>query len=100
MIDNVEIHRTNFAKGYSKFEAGTPAIAQVIGLGTSIDFISSLDLDKIFKYEKDLHNYTLNKLNSFNDISIYGESSNKGAIISFNILGVHANGRHISDRRN
>tara|TARA_B110000116_G_scaffold270244_1_gene287829 strand:+ start:886 stop:2091 length:1206 start_codon:yes stop_codon:yes gene_type:complete len=91
MIDEVDISDTTFAKGYSKFEAGTPPIAQVIGLGTSIDFISSLDLDKIFKYEKDLHNYTLNKLNSFNDISIYGESSNKGAIISFNILGVHAN---------
>jgi cysteine desulfurase/selenocysteine lyase len=91
MIDQVEIDNTIFAKGYSKFEAGTPPIAQVIGLGASIDFINTLDLNKIFIYEKDLHNYALEKLLSFNDISIYGDSINKGAIIAFNIKNIHAN---------
>ena len=74
-------------KVYSKFEAGTPPIVQVIGLGSSIDFVNSLNLDKIFENEKHLHDYTLSKLNSFNDITIYGNSLNKGAIISFNIQG-------------
>ena len=91
MIDTVEINNTTFAKGFHKFEAGTPPIAQVIGLGASIDFINSLNLKKVFKHEKELHDYMLNKLLTFNDINIYGNSQNKGAIISFNFHNIHAN---------
>jgi len=91
MIDQVEIHDTIFAKGYSKFEAGTPPIVQVIGLGSSIDYITALDLSIIFEYEKKLHDYALEKLLSLNDIEIYGNSINKGSIISFNIKDIHAN---------
>jgi len=91
MIEKVEVNHIIFAKGFNKFEAGTPPIAEVIGLGASIDFINNLEINKIFIYEKELHNYALNKLISLNDITIYGNSLNKGAIISFNIKGVHAN---------
>ena len=91
MIDVVDIDQTTFAKGYHKFEAGTPPIAQVIGLGSSIDFVNSLGLDRILNYEKNLHNYMLDKLFSHNDISIYGNSKNKGSIIAFNIKNIHAN---------
>ena len=90
MIETVEIDSTTYASGYSKFEAGTPPIAQVIGLGSSIDFINSLNLEKIFKYEKQLHDYTVDKLLAFNDITIYGNSLNKGSIISFNFKDIHA----------
>jgi cysteine desulfurase/selenocysteine lyase len=90
MIETVEIDNTTYASGYSKFEAGTPPIAQVIGLGSSIDFVNSLNLDKVFKYEKELHDYTVDKLLSFNDIAIYGDSLNKGSIISFNFENIHA----------
>ena len=48
MIDKVEIQNTTFASGYSKFEAGTPPIVQVIGLGSSYDFINSFDLNKYY----------------------------------------------------
>jgi len=91
MIDNVEIDNTTYSKGFSKFEAGTPPIAEVIGLGASIDFINSLDLKKIFDYEKNLHDYALNKMLSINLMEIYGDSITKGAIISFNIKGIHSN---------
>ena len=91
MIDQVNINNTIYAKGYSKFEAGTPPIAQVIGLGSSIDYVNSLDLNIIFEYEKNLHEYAKEKLLLFNDIEIYGKSINKGAIISFNIKDFHAN---------
>ena len=91
MIDQVEIDYTTFAKGFSKFEAGTPPIAQVIGLGSSIDYITSVNLKMIFEHEKFLHDYALEKLLSLNDIDIYGKSINKGAIISFNIRNIHAN---------
>ena len=88
MIDQVEIHSTTFAKGFSKFEAGTPPIAQVIGLGSSIDYITSFNFDEIFKYEKNLHDYALEKL-LLNNLDIYGKSMNKGGIISFNIKDIH-----------
>ena len=91
MINDVDFEKTTFATGYQKFEAGTPPIAEVIGLGSSIDFVNSLNLTSIFKYEKDLHDYTVDKLRSFSDITIYGNSLMKGSIISFNISGVHPN---------
>ena len=85
MIDNVDFTETTFATGYQKFEAGTPPIAQVIGLGASYDFISQFNLQKIFNYEKELYEYAVDKLKSFNDVNIIGHSKNKGAILSFTI---------------
>ena len=49
-----------------------------------------MDLDKIFKHEKELHDYTVNKLLTFNDIDIYGTALNKGSIITFNFKDIHA----------
>ncbi len=91
MIDNVDIDKTSLAKGFQKFEAGTPPIAQVIGLDASINFVNSFNLSNIFLYEKELLNYTLDKMRSYDDILIYGDHINKGAIVSFNIKGIHAN---------
>lgn len=91
MIEEVKIHHTTFAKGFSKFEAGTPPIAQVIGLGSSIDFINSLNLEKISEHEAEISKYTFDKLASFKDIAIYGNSKKNGSIISFNLKGIHAN---------
>ena len=91
MIENVDIHQTTYTKGFQKFEAGTPPIAEVIGLGASIDFVTSLNLNKIFIHEKELHDYALDKLNNLNNLSVYGNGLNKGAIISFNISDIHAN---------
>ena len=89
MIHDVEIDKSTYADGYEKFEAGTPPIAPVIGLSSSIDFMNDTDPNKIYKHEMDLHNYALEKLNKFNNLEIFGSSKNKGAIISFNIKGVH-----------
>ena len=91
MIDNVDIQQTTYAKGFQKFEAGTPPIAEVIGLNASIEFVTSLNLKKIFIHEKELHDYTLDKLKNINNLSVYGNGLNKGAIISFNISDIHAN---------
>ena len=91
MIDNVDIHQTTYAKGFQKFEAGTPPIAEVIGLEASIEFVTSLNLKKIFMHEKELHDYTLDKLKNINNLKVYGNGLNKGAIISFNISDIHAN---------
>ena len=101
MIYNVKIDKTTFANGFQKFEAGTPPIAEVIGLGSSIDFVNSLNLISICKHEKYLHDYAVEKLRTLNDITIYGNGLSKGAIISFNIAGIHANDlAMILDQRN
>jgi len=91
MIDNVDIHQTTYAKGFQKFEAGTPPIAEVIGLEASIEFVTSLNLKKIFMHEKELHDYALDKLKEINSLNVYGSGLIKGAIISFNISDIHAN---------
>ena len=90
MIDKVEIYETKYARGFQKYEAGTPPIVQVIGLGASIDFLDQYNLDDIFKYEKDLHDYAEEKLKSLNYVTIYGNHKNKGAIITFNLSDIHA----------
>ena len=91
MIDKVEIDKTTYASGFQKFEAGTPPIVQVIGLGASLDFLNQYDLEKIFNYEKELYEYAFEKLSLLNDVAIYGQAKNKGAILTFNINDIHAN---------
>ena len=91
MIENVDFAKTTFATGYHKFEAGTPPIAQVIGLGASYDFISRFKLKEVFDYEKDLYEYAVEKLKFLNDVKIIGHSNDKGAILSFTIDNIHSN---------
>ena len=91
MIDNVDINKTTYATGFQKFEAGTPPIVQVIGLGSSFDFLNQYDLNDIFEYEKKLYNYAYEKLKSINDLIIYGDLNDKGGILTFNINNINAN---------
>lgn len=71
------------------FEAGTPNIAGIIGLGEALKYINNLGIDNIKHYEKKLINYTMKKLiNSIPDIIIYGPKKRAG-IISFNIKNYH-----------
>tara|TARA_Y100001936_G_scaffold247321_1_gene292912 strand:- start:1375 stop:1986 length:612 start_codon:yes stop_codon:yes gene_type:complete len=89
MIDQVTTDKTTFAKGFQKFEAGTPPIVQLIGLGKSIDFVSSLNLVQIQKCEKELYNYAIEKLSKINKLNIIGHSKNKGGILSFTVQDIH-----------
>mgnify|MGYP001170964239 CR=1 FL=1 len=91
MIDKVEIDNTTFSKGFQKFEAGTPPIAEVIGLGASLDFINEVGIDKIYEYENNLTQYAYDQIKRDNDIIVYGDFKNQTSIISFNLNGVHFN---------
>ena len=91
MINEVSAEYSTFAEGYQKFEAGTPPIVQVIGLGSSLDFINEYNLEEIYKYEKALCEYASEKIKLLNDIIIYGNAKNKGGILSFNINNIHSN---------
>jgi len=72
-----------------KFEAGTPNIAQVIGLGSAIDYINEIGRDTISHYENELLKYAQEKLQSISGINIYGTAKDKGAVISFNLEKIH-----------
>lgn len=72
-----------------KFEAGTPNIAGVIGLGAAIDYLNALDFSSINKYEQQLLAYATEKLLSFDDLRIIGEAENKVAVISFVLGTIH-----------
>ena len=89
MIHDVDINKSTYADGYEKFEAGTPPIAPVIGFSSSLNFMNKIDPNVIYDHEMKLHDYAYEKLSKFNNVKIFGSNKNKGAIISFNIKGVH-----------
>ena len=91
MIKNVETHSSTYLDGFQKFEAGTPPIAEVIGLSSSLDFINEVGLDKIYEYENSLTKYAYEQMKRNNDMIIYGDFKNQTSIISFNFDGVHFN---------
>lgn len=74
-------------KGVTKFEAGTPAIAEVIGLREAILYLMNIGMDNIHKYEVNLKKYLVSELKKIKNIRIYNENSESG-ILAFNIDGV------------
>jgi len=72
-----------------KFEAGTPNIAGGIGLGAAIDYVRSLGLSAIGTHEADLLRYATEQAQCFPGLTLIGTASNKGAILSFTLAGIH-----------
>jgi cysteine desulfurase/selenocysteine lyase len=73
-----------------KFEAGTPAIAEVIGLGAAIDYLSGLGMEAIQRHEQNMIEYALNALAEVPGLHVIGPQANqKGAVASFSLQGVH-----------
>ena len=90
MINNVTMQKSTWNEVPWKFEAGTPNIAQVIGLGRAIDYIDDIGLSNIQMHEDSLLEYGLEELSKIDDILLYGNPSNRGAVIPFNIEGIHS----------
>ncbi len=73
-----------------KFEAGTPAIAEAIGFGAAIDYLTSVGMDEIFAHEKEITNYALNKLKDVENLKIFGQNiAHRGGVISFELGSIH-----------
>ncbi len=89
MIKTVSLNESTWNNIPWKFEAGTPNIAQAIGLGAAIDYINSIGLEKIHQHEQELLNYALKKMQDIPEATIYGAASERGAVISFNVKNVH-----------
>ncbi len=89
MIDIVTFEKTTFAPIPAKFEAGTPAIAEIIGLGAAFSFITQIGFDAIHHIESELSIYLHEELKKIEGLKIYGTTESKAALASFNIQNLH-----------
>ncbi len=91
MIRTVQRERSTYADLPQKFEAGTPSIAQAIGLGAAVDYLNDIGLDAIHPHEQDLLEYAHQKLSEIEGITIYGpKPRNRVGAITFNLDRIHA----------
>ena len=89
MILSVTWEKTTYIGLPGKFEAGTPAIAQAIGLGAAIDYILALGLERIAAHEHDLLVYATEQLSAISGLRIIGTAAHKASVISFVLDGIH-----------
>ena len=89
MVNVVTYNSSTFDEPPARFEAGTPAIVQAIGLGEALEFIMNLGFDNIQKYEDELSAYTYQKLKQVEGLKILGDNQSKSGIYSFVIEGIH-----------
>lgn len=93
MIADVFLDHSTYAEPPSRFEAGTPAIGEAIGLGKAIDYLSGIGMQRIHEYELELANYLYQSLSSVSNVRIYGPAPNatsgRAALCSFTVENVH-----------
>ena len=89
MIRKVTFEETEYNSLPYKFEAGTPSIADVVGLGAAIDYLTEIGMDKIAAYEAELLSYATEKAKQIKGLKIIGEAKEKGAILSFVLDKIH-----------
>jgi cysteine desulfurase/selenocysteine lyase len=89
MILSVAFERTTFKKAPYRFEAGTPAIVEAIGLGAAVDYLEKIGLDRIRAHEHALLEYATERLSALPRLRLVGTAARKAAIASFVIDGVH-----------
>jgi cysteine desulfurase/selenocysteine lyase len=90
MIGSVSMDRITYADPPHRFEAGTPAILEAIGLGAALDWLSGLDRAAARAHEHALYAHVVERLSGANWLRILGTSPDKGAILSFTVEGAHA----------
>ncbi|MBT4317730.1 MAG: SufS family cysteine desulfurase [Candidatus Marinimicrobia bacterium] len=90
MINKVNMHESTWNEIPWKFEAGTPKVAQVIGLGAAIKYLMNIGLENIHNHEQGLLQYALDILEQNENIILYGNPPERGAVIPFNLKNIHA----------
>jgi cysteine desulfurase/selenocysteine lyase len=89
MISEVKKDKITYASLPEKYEAGTMPTAEVIAFNESIKFMNSIGIENLMNHEKELTNYSLEKLKKMNSVKIIGNPKNKAGVISFTIKGIH-----------
>jgi len=83
MVQQVSFDSSTFAAPPRRFEAGTPALASMVGLGAALDYLDGIGLDAIERYESALLDYALERIRSVNGLSVIGMPRERGGVISF-----------------
>jgi cysteine desulfurase / selenocysteine lyase len=89
MIETVSFEKTTYNTLPFKYEAGTPNIAGIIGLGAAIDWVTVQEIELLAAHENALLHYATSELNKIEDLEIIGTAANKVSVVSFNITGIH-----------
>ncbi|MCB1549064.1 MAG: cysteine desulfurase [Hyphomicrobiaceae bacterium] len=89
MIESVSVDKVTYGVAPHKFEAGTPAIVQAIGLGAALNYMMGVGRDRIAAYEASLGAYAHERLSELKWLKIHGTAKGKGAIVSFSVDGLH-----------
>ncbi len=89
MIENVSFDKTTFERPPLKFEAGTPDYIATHGLAKAIEYMSSIGIENIQKYEQSLTEYATERLKTIDGMRIFGKSAHKDAVISFLVRNIH-----------
>jgi cysteine desulfurase / selenocysteine lyase len=89
MIETVTLERSTWAPVPAKFEAGTPMIAQAVGLGAAVDYITQIGLSAVAAWERELLAYATERLDAIEGVRIIGTAADKASVLSFTMTGVH-----------
>jgi cysteine desulfurase / selenocysteine lyase len=89
MIETVTVERSTWAPLPAKFEAGTPMIAQAIGLGAAVDYVDEIGLAAIAQWERELLAYATERLSRIEGLRVIGTAATKATVLSFVLDGVH-----------
>ena len=90
MILDVYEDKITYADPPHRFEAGTPPMVQAIGLGKAIEYVEGIGREAVLAHENDLRDYAHQQLSKINSLRIFGNAPGKGAIVSFELQGIHA----------
>ena len=90
MIRSVTFEKTTYAPIPAKFEAGTPHVAGVVGLGAAVDYLNGLEWSQVAEHEADLLDYAAGSLAALPGVRLIGTAARKAAVVSFVVEGVHA----------
>ena len=89
MIKSVSMNEATWNDIPYKFEAGTPNIAQAIGLGAAVQYINDLGVENIHRHGERLTKYAMDKLNQINGLKIHGNQTERGPVVSFEVEDIH-----------
>ncbi len=90
MIRDVTMENVTYGEAPHRFEAGTPPIAEAIGLGAALNYMDAIGRVRIAAHEETLRDYAHAELSKINSLRIFGNAPGKGAIVSFELKGIHA----------
>lgn len=91
MIRDVQLHSSTWADVPHKFEAGTPPIAQAVGFGAAVDYLTAIGMDRVRDHERALTRYALDRLATIPDLKVYGpdDVTQRGGAVSFTLADIH-----------